>query len=120
MRGLPIICLVNGRICQKNTFKEEKLMSFEFEATIRTDHGKGASRRLRRNDQLPAVVYGKGQPAVSITLDHEKVNLAQAHDTFYSEELTINIDGTATKVKVQAMQRHAYKPKLLHLDFLRI
>ena len=95
-------------------------MSFEFIAELREDQGKGASRRLRRNNQVPAIIYGNNEAAVSITLDHEKVNNAQAQDAFYNSTLTIKIDGKDVKVKVQAMQRHAYKPKLLHLDFVRV
>ncbi|MGF2409307.1 50S ribosomal protein L25, partial [Klebsiella pneumoniae] len=38
---------------------------------------------------------------------------------FYSEVLTVVVDGKEEKVKVQAVQRHAFKPKLTHIDFVR-
>lgn len=93
-------------------------MSFKFEAELRTAQGTGASRRLRHNGQVPAIIYGNGEP-VSIILDHDKVNNAQAQDAFYNEVLTIVVAGKEERVKVQAIQRHPTKPKLVHLDFKR-
>lgn len=95
-------------------------MSFKFEAEVRTAQGKGASRRLRHNGQVPAIIYGGAAEPVSIILDHDKVNNAQAHDSFYSEVLTIVVAGKEEQVKVQAIQRHPTKPKLVHLDFKRV
>ena len=48
-----------------------------------------------------------------------EVNNAQAHDAFYSEVITLVIGGKEVAVKVQAMQRHPFKPKLVHIDFKR-
>ncbi|QIW15907.1 50S ribosomal protein L25 [Pasteurellaceae bacterium RH1A] len=94
-------------------------MSFTFEAEVRLTQGKGASRRLRHNDQVPAIIYGGSEAPLSIVLDHNKVNNAQVHDAFYAEVLTIVVGGKEEKVKVQAIQRHPTKPKLVHLDFKR-
>mgnify|MGYP003414194197 CR=1 FL=1 len=66
---------------------------FELHAEVRTDLGKGASRRLRHADQVPAIVYGAGKEAVSVTLDHKKLILAQEKPEFYSSELTLVING---------------------------
>ena len=94
-------------------------MSFTFEAEVRSAQGKGASRRLRHNGQVPAIIYGGNAEPVSIILDHDKVNNAQIHDAFYNEVLTLVVAGKEEKVKVQGMQRHPTKPKLVHLDFKR-
>ncbi|GGB46490.1 50S ribosomal protein L25 [Oceanisphaera marina] len=94
-------------------------MSFVFEAEVRSDLGKGASRRLRHEDKIPAIVYGAGQEPVAIALDHKKAIIAQVEDAFYSEVLTLVIDGKEVKVKVKDVQRHPFKPKLTHLDFIR-
>ncbi|HDL5362231.1 TPA: 50S ribosomal protein L25, partial [Mannheimia haemolytica] len=51
-------------------------MSFKFEAEVRSAQGKGASRRLRHNGQVPAIIYGGNAEPVSIILDHDKVNNA--------------------------------------------
>jgi large subunit ribosomal protein L25 len=95
-------------------------MSFTFEAQVRTDLGKGASRRLRHANKFPAVIYGKGEEAISIELEHDLVNNAQAaSDEFFSSVITLVVDGKEVAVTVKAMQRHAFKPKLQHIDFIR-
>ena len=53
----------------------------------------------------------------SIILNHDELNNAQAHESFYSEVITLVIGGKEVAVKVQAMQRHPFKPKLVHIDF---
>lgn len=93
---------------------------FKFDAQVRTEQGKGASRRLRAANKFPAIVYGGNEAAVSIVLDHDLVNNAQDNAEFYSSVLTLVIDGKETQVKVQAVQRHPFKPKLAHMDFVRV
>jgi large subunit ribosomal protein L25 len=89
-------------------------------ATARKDEGKGASRRLRRAGQLPAVVYGAHQDPVSIQMLHNTAMLASQHEWFYSSILDLEIDGKAEKVLLRDMQRHPFKPLIMHLDFLRV
>lgn len=93
---------------------------FNLDASVRTDLGKGASRRLRREEKLPGIIYGGEEAPVSITLDHNKVNNAADFEAFYSHVLTLNVDGKATEVLVKDMQRHPYKPKIMHIDFQRV
>lgn len=93
---------------------------FTLEATVRKQPGKGASRRLRIDGYFPAVIYGGKLPPVCIELNHDKVMNMQVKDGFYSETITLLIEGKTEKVKVQAVQRHPFKPKLMHLDFLRV
>lgn len=93
---------------------------FTLKAQVRTAHGKSASRRLRHEDKLPAIVYGGNEEAVSIILDHNAVMNMHVKEGFYSDVITLDIDGKATQVKVRAVQHHAFKPKLLHLDFIRV
>ena len=92
---------------------------FTINAEVRKDQGKGASRRLRAANKFPAIVYGGKEAAVSIELDHDSVKNMEAKPEFYSEAVTLVIDGKETKVKVQAVQRHPFKPKLSHIDFVR-
>ncbi|MEG0279922.1 MAG: 50S ribosomal protein L25 [Morganella sp. (in: enterobacteria)] len=87
-------------------------------AELRKDQGKGASRRLRRANKFPAIVYGGNQEPVSIELDHDKLINLENKPGFY-DVVTLVVDGKETKVKVQAVQRHPFKPKLTHIDFLR-
>lgn len=94
---------------------------FELTAEIRTQPGKGASRRLRRlAEKVPAIVYGAGKASQPITLSHHQMKNALKNEAFYSHILTLNIDGTQEKVVLKDLQRHPYKPQILHADFLRI
>jgi len=93
---------------------------FTLDATIRTDLGKGASRRLRHQDKVPAIIYGRDDAPVSITLEHNKVHQAQEFEAFYSHVLTINVDGKKVEALVKDMQRHPFKPKVMHIDFQRV
>ena len=94
---------------------------FELEAATRADIGKGASRRLRREQgQIPGVVYGADKPAQSIVLDHDKVLHAQEEEAFYSSIIGLKIDGKKQDVQIKAIQRHPFKPKLMHVDFQRV
>jgi large subunit ribosomal protein L25 len=89
-------------------------------ANRRTDMGKGASRRLRRSDLLPGIVYGGNEPPVSITLTHNQIWNHAAKDWFYSHILDLKIDDKTEKVVLKDMQRHPYKALITHLDFLRV
>jgi len=61
---------------------------FNLDASIRTDLGKGASRRLRREEKLPGIIYGGEEAPVSITLDHNKVNNAADSSVLLSRSYT--------------------------------
>lgn len=95
-------------------------MSFKFEATLKATNGKGVSRRLRHEGKIPAIIYGGNAEPVAVVLSHDALFNAQAKPEFYTSELTVVVDGKEEKVRVQAIQRHALKPKLLHLDFKRV
>ena len=93
---------------------------FNLEAQVRTDLGKGASRRLSHADKVPAILYGADKEPVSLTLAHNKLMQAQEFEAFYSHVLTLDVDGEKVEALVKDMQRHPYKPKILHVDFLRV
>lgn len=98
---------------------KEKHSMFTINAEVRKEQGKGASRRLRLANKFPAIIYGGEEAAISIELDHDAVMNQQAKPGFYEEVLTLSVDGKEVKVKVQAVQRHPFKPKLTHIDFVR-
>src|SRR5688572_2590720 len=89
-------------------------------ATGRNDEGKGASRRLRRAAQIPAIVYGGTAAPQSVQLDHEKTWLASQNEWFYSSILDLDLDGKVQKVLLRDIQRHPYKQIIMHLDFQRV
>ncbi|QES42062.1 50S ribosomal protein L25 [Streptomyces venezuelae] len=85
-------------------------------AETRTEFGKGAARRLRRADKLPAVVYGHGSEPVHIALPH--------HDTLMALKtsnvlINLDIDGRSELVIPKAVQRDALRIGILeHVDLL--
>ena len=79
------------------------------EAEVRTDLGKGASRRLRHADKVPAILYGENKESVSLTLAHKDVFRAQQEETFYTQVLTLNIAGKPVECLIKDMQRHPFK-----------
>ena len=95
-------------------------VSFVVEAELRTDLGKGASRRLRHEEKFPAVVYGAGKDPVSLTLDHKKFLHSLENEAFYSHILTLNIGGKDEQVVLKDLQRHPAKVAVMHADFLRV
>ena len=95
-------------------------VTFELDAEVRTDMGKGASRRLRHANKIPAVMYGGGADPVSLTMDHNKIAHALENEAFYSHILTINIGGKPAKAILRDLQRHPAKLRILHADFQRV
>src|SRR5690554_7110646 len=92
----------------------------EIKVQRREDGGKGASRRLRRDGQVPAIVYGGELAPVNIQLSHNEVLLASEHDWFYSSILDLSLNGEAQAVLLRDVQRHPYKQQIMHLDFQRV
>ncbi len=95
-------------------------VSFELDAEVRNDLGKGASRRLRRCGKLPAILYGGGQDPLPLMLDHDAVMHKLEHEAFYSHILTVKVGGQEVKAVLKDLQRHPYKPGVLHMDLQRI
>ncbi len=93
---------------------------FTLTAETRGDLGKGASRRLRHADKFPAIIYGGGADPIPLTMSHSEVLKAIDDEAFYTSILNIKIDGQDTKAVVKDIQRHAFKPKILHMDFQRV
>ncbi|MEK7258239.1 MAG: 50S ribosomal protein L25/general stress protein Ctc [Pseudomonadota bacterium] len=94
---------------------------FELNVTVRTDLGKGASRRLRRlADLVPAIIYGEGKAPVNITIPHKDILKAVSNEAFFSHIITLNVDGKKEQGVIKALQRHPAKPRILHADFQRV
>ncbi len=95
-------------------------VDFTISAELRTDVGKGASRRLRHASKIPAVIYGAGEDPISLMLDHDKFMHQLEHEAFYSHILTVNVGDTQYKAVLKDLQRHPAKISALHADFLRV
>jgi len=91
------------------------------EAEARTDMGKGASRRLRRlENKVPGIIYGGDKEPQCINLSHNKVSKALESESIYSSVFDINLNGKVEHVILKALQRHPYKPIIMHMDLLRV
>ena len=96
------------------------MSTYTYNAELRTETGTGASRRLRREDKVPAILYGADKEAASIVLAHKDMIKAQEDEGFYTHILTLNIGGESVEAILKDIQRHPYKPKITHLDFQRV
>ncbi len=91
------------------------------EAETRADLGKGASRRLRRlENKVPAVIYGGTKEPESILFLHNKVIKALETESIYSSVFDITVDGIVEHVILKDLQRHPYKPIIMHMDLQRV
>ena len=94
---------------------------FEINAQPRSDMGKGASRRLRRQGLVPGIVYGAHRDPEMLSLVHSDMIQHLEHEAFYSHILTLNVgDNKGQQVILKDMQRHPSKPFILHMDFQRV
>ena len=95
-------------------------MKFELNAQKRTLQGSGASRRLRHANKVPGIIYGGSAAPIMIELPHNELLLALRKEAFHASVLTINVDGAVETVLLRDSQMHAYRPLVLHVDFLRV
>ncbi len=93
---------------------------FDLVAEIREDRGKGASRRLRHQGLVPAIIYGAGRPARALTFMHSKVVRQLENESFYSSILNIQVNEKSQAAILKDIQRHPSKPLIMHMDFQRI
>ena len=93
---------------------------FDLVAEIREGQGKGASRRLRRDGKVPAIIYGAGRPPRALTFEHNRVMQQLENESFYSSILNIKVGEKSQAAIVKDIQRHPAKREVLHMDFQRI
>jgi large subunit ribosomal protein L25 len=95
-------------------------MQLEFNANKRDGQGTGASRRLRRTGRVPGILYGGGAAPQAIDIDHNELFQLLRKEAFYSSVLNVNLDGKKEMCLLRDVQRHPYRPVILHADFQRI
>lgn len=96
-------------------------VEFALNAEVRSDLGKGASRRLRRNvAMVPAVVYGGDKAPQSISLLAKELAKLLENEAAFSHVLSLNVAGTQENVLIKALQRHPAKGYVVHADFVRV
>jgi large subunit ribosomal protein L25 len=96
------------------------MTDFILNAQARTDLGKGASRRLRHAQKVPAVIYGGNEEAVSITIEAKEIAKLFENEAAYSHVIELSVAGAKQNVIVKAMQRHPARQFIMHADFIRV
>lgn len=94
--------------------------SFVVNAELRTDQGKGASRRLRRTGKVPAILYGGKDKPQQLALNHHEMRKHLETEAFYSHILTLKFEGQEQQAVLKDIQRHPAEPLLMHFDFQRV
>lgn len=92
----------------------------ELIARLRARTGTGLVRRLRKEDDVPAVLYGGRKPNLSIAINHDVLFHSLEREDFSSQVIVINTDGNKEQVILRDVQRHPHKIKILHADFMRV
>lgn len=97
------------------------MVNIVLEAEIRADVGKGASRRLRRlENKVPAIIYGGGKKPQNIYFMHNHLIKALEDEKIYASVLNVKVNKSVENVILKDLQRHPYKPVILHLDLQRV
>ena len=87
-------------------------------ASRRDESGKGAARKLRGTGRVPAVLYGHGDRTESLSLDAHELELLMHSISVENTVIRLDVDGTGADVLIRDVQRHPYKPQVLHVDFI--
>ena len=95
-------------------------VSFELNAEFRDAQGKGASRRLRRENKVPAILYGGHREPRALALDHTKLMLMLDNERFYSTIINLRVGDVTQAAVLKDVQRHPAKNAVLHVDLQRV
>ncbi|MCR4282483.1 MAG: 50S ribosomal protein L25/general stress protein Ctc [Bauldia sp.] len=94
--------------------------SYELSATVREKVGKGAARSVRRQDQIPAVIYGGNQPPIAISLPARELTFKINGGGFYTTVATIAVNGEKIRALPRDFQIDPMTERPIHVDFLRV
>ena len=89
-------------------------------AEARDRAGKGASRALRREGRVPAVVYGEKQNPLSIHVEEKLLSKMLSTGHFMNTVVMIDVGGDSTRSLPKAIDFHPVSSRPIHVDFLRI
>jgi len=94
--------------------------NFIVEAEVRSGSGTAASRRARRNGQVPVVVYGGGEDEQYLLVDHNKILLQLNVEAFHSALVQLSVGDDLQRAILRDVHMHPYKQQVMHLDFQRV
>lgn len=90
---------------------------FDLTASPRSDHGKGASGRLRKTGRVPGIVYGHGVEPTPLDVDALELYHAMHTDAGRNVLIRLDVDGSTHLSIVKDLQRHVVRGDILHVDF---
>jgi len=94
--------------------------NIQMSASKRERAGKGVARALRREDKIPAVIYGDKKEPVTISMTAKEANLEFNKGQMLSTLCELDVDGEKTLVLARDVQLHPVRDNVLHIDFLRV
>lgn len=125
--AVSLKCFLSGfeltRLLIYRNFEGDGSMSnlINVNVATRADKGKGASRRLRRENLVPAILYGAEDDPQPVQLKHNEVVKHLENDAFYSQLLMVSVDGgEPVRSLLRDVQRHPFRQQILHMDFQRV
>jgi large subunit ribosomal protein L25 len=89
-------------------------------ANIGRQTGSAASRRMRREDRIPAVVYGHGMTPLAVSVDRRDLRIAISGAAGVNTVLDLTVDGTVYPAIIKELQRHPVRRTVSHIDFLQV
>lgn len=89
-------------------------------ATTGRELGSSATRRLRAQDQIPAVVYGMGMDPISVAVDRRELRVALSGSAGLNTILDLTVDGETYPSIIKDVQRHPVRLNITHLDFIQV
>lgn len=94
-----------------------------FTGALRSVAGTAEARRLRREQRLPIIIYGKNKERHLLSLEHKTIFYAEQKEGFYSSPMTIEwVTQTGETehrlVTIKEIQRHPFRNEILHVDFM--
>lgn len=92
----------------------------EIKASARAKSGQGAARAVRREGQIPAILYGDGKTPQNISLDTKEITLLVEKGKFLSTVFNLDIDGSKVRVIPREVQVDPVKDRPIHVDFQRV
>jgi large subunit ribosomal protein L25 len=95
-------------------------IGFEIQADFRDDQGKGASRRLRRQGKIPAIIYGGKLAPRQISLDHQKLLTLIDNEKLYSSIIRLQVGTETQEAIIKDVQMHPAKRAIVHIDMQRV
>ena len=93
---------------------------FEVVARPRAELGTNASRRLRREGRIPAVLYGGGKDSTPLSLEENRIRKQIENEAFAAHVLIVKVGGEESQAVLKSVHRDPATERVIHMDFQRI